>query len=288
MIIGSSLSMITWLPEIEKRKGNVSFTSFVLIRYLRSIPVVGACIMILVSFPNPSGSGVLFNYVQSNMTGNCVQHGWKELTFLSNQLATENLCFGVGWYLSADFQLYVASFVVIMTLYQNPRKGWILASLFISIGIFIQSFILYSNPQFNPIMVFSDPDMFGIIESMPTLHMHTNNYIVPYFIGLLVGYCIIRDIRLSEKYYNLFWFSSIFLLSIPSIVITCLLNSGIDHLTGVLIGPLFRALVALGFGLFVYMTWLDQSSKFIPNYFEVYKISDPYLHKSIFFLRYIQ
>ena len=263
MIIGSSLSMITWLPEIEKRNGKVSFSSFVLIRYLRSIPVVAACIMILVSFPTQPGSGVLFKHVHANMTANCIVNGWKELTFMSNQLPTESLCFGVGWYLSADFQLYVLSFFVIIAMYRNPKSGLKLALLFILAGVGIQSYILYQNPQYPPIMNFSDPDMKGIIESMPTLHMHTNNYIVPYFIGLIVGYCIIRNIELPREYFNLFWITSASLLTIPSIVITIILDSGASHLTCVFIGPIFRALIALGFGLFVYMTWLDQESKYL-------------------------
>lgn len=86
------------MPELFKRRGMLTFTQFVSIRILRTLPVTLACLFFIYSLPLiTSGGGPNLNVVQKNMTTNCIKNGWKELLFVSNHDSPSDICLVVGW-----------------------------------------------------------------------------------------------------------------------------------------------------------------------------------------------
>lgn len=54
-------------------------------------------------------------------------------------------CLTHAWYLGADFQLYLTSFFVLITLYKKPMLGVALTLVIIFVGMVAQGAIIYFN-----------------------------------------------------------------------------------------------------------------------------------------------
>ena len=139
--ISSLVSMLIWLPMFESRRGKVHFFSFVILRYLRMLPVIIGYQLIVFAF-NPFGHGPLSNYVHQNVSHNCLHNGWREIFLISNTLNERESCNVTGWYLSADFQLYILSFAIISIINRSPKRGIITGLIVCIIGMVIHGFFV--------------------------------------------------------------------------------------------------------------------------------------------------
>lgn len=155
-IFSGLLSCYSWHPELIKRGGNLSFALFAIARFLRTTPVIIATILMVLAFPASWGSGPNFAEVLHNVTTTCVNHAWKEMLYVSNSYDVTSVvssrfdvvsstasfasfqCLPHGWYISADFQLYLASFAVLTLLYKKPRAGVFVLFALIAFGFALQ------------------------------------------------------------------------------------------------------------------------------------------------------
>lgn len=253
------------MPELMKRRGKISFTTFVSIRILRTMPVTLACLLFIYSLPLiSSGGGPNLNVVQRNMTTNCINNGWKELLFISNHDSPSDICLVVGWYMSADFQLYVLSFFVIYFLYHNEKLALRLIIGSIVAGPVIQFIVMYVREVQPTVMMFSTNDPRGLWDLVQVLHFHAFNYISSYGIGLLLGYAIVKRWRVPQKWWPIGWKVSVFLLFgtlfLPDLLYddeTFVIDS---RFAEILFGSLIRTVMITGFAGIMIMGFSDPNA----------------------------
>ena len=93
-------------------------------RYCRIIPAYLVAIVIYWKVVVLTGSGPLWpNFV--DRTSDC-QYMWRNILFIENLFSMwgdMHYCFGWGWYLSNDFQLFVISLILIFIYAQHRFLG---------------------------------------------------------------------------------------------------------------------------------------------------------------------
>lgn len=166
---------------MKRRNGRIPFLIYVLVRWLRTLPVILACLMMIYACPNTS-SGPLFGLQLRNFTDNCNKCGWADVTGFSNKMRASEIvswrymlyilyilyiyvynikyihtwyrfhklelpfqCLPHAWYLSADFQLYVMSYFLVLLLFRKSMLG-IKVSVFIIFGSMVVHGVSLKGP----------------------------------------------------------------------------------------------------------------------------------------------
>ena len=256
------LTAITMIPFIKSMKepSPKIFAMATILRYLRLIPITMFSTMILIVTPlvTIKNSGIFHNSITESASNTCSTYVWYDIFFMSNFLKISQMCFPINWFLSADFQLAMITFPLILTLASDLRKGIKLASFYVFIGIVLEYYLI-SNFDRRILTQYHE------LSTYDTLHMSlcsTGNYIGSYVIALTVGTLIYRGIKIPflVKYNNAMQLASFGLLS-ASVILTY----PIDHWTYELwiknfIGSLIRTTDAFIVCLWFYLVWASDAS----------------------------
>ena len=137
--------------------------------------------------------------------------------FINNFIFPFAICVGPSWHVSADMQLFVFSPIFILALYHGGFAGVIVLALGIvgstaTIGV-VAGFMgaMYANPVI--------PKLF---EQAQYLHIQTFYRIIPYLVGILLGYILYKKYSIAKLkianstkcfIYILLWFVAIFFCS---------------------------------------------------------------------------
>jgi hypothetical protein len=168
------------------------FMTYVLLRALRTLPVMIAFILITFTFPIVGhGGGPLMKKMQETLSEKCFQHGWKDILFISNFESFHEMCMPVGWFMSADFQLYVVAFIYLKMLNTRPRIAFSLIATQVIAGILIHAWYL-DHVNVPSLLKLWTWDGYNNLHGYIKLFAHTFNYIAIYPIGVILGYCIVR------------------------------------------------------------------------------------------------
>lgn len=190
-IITSSLSVFMW--RMNKKDRKIGFLQFVLVRAFRSLPVI--LFMILFSLIMPDlgfNEGPQMDIWSANMSGNCYQNGLSELLFYSNFYLPPFMCSRTGWFVSSDMQLYIFSFLLVMFLC-NSRIGYkthkkVLNYSVAAATLFNFFFIYLNTPFVQKVLTVRREILIEDPFSLISLYFQTPQYILPYVIGMYLGY----------------------------------------------------------------------------------------------------
>lgn len=86
-----AVSYYTWFNILLVNHGKVSFTKYFMTRYLKTLPVIFAGILLVVAFPPLLGGGPLSQQNLVKVTNNCIKNYWSELLGFSNQISPSEM-----------------------------------------------------------------------------------------------------------------------------------------------------------------------------------------------------
>ena len=133
--IGGFLTGFLMLSKLRKMPMNKSsYFQILFHRWIRLWPAYLMAILFYWKISVRMGSGPLWNnYIE--LAENCSWSSWMNLLFIDNLLAGQNPCFGWGWYLACDFQVFLIMPFICWTYIRNKKQGRtaILALLAISV-----------------------------------------------------------------------------------------------------------------------------------------------------------
>ena len=263
-MISASLSVVSWLPEIEKKKGRLSVVSFLFLRAIRTLPVTIFCMLIIYSFPLVSfRAGPLMNHIQKNLTGLCIENGWKDLIFVANTGNPVYNCSAISWYASADFQLYALSFFTLILLYKKPKLGIYFTFFQIFAGIIIQGFVIWYYDVSPSITMFYTNDSQRMSHIFRTIYVQAYNNISVYAIGILLGYAIVKDVQIPEKWTKFCWILSTTLF-LGSVILPGFLFDGLDFVGSrfweIVVGAFFKIGPSAGLAGLLFLCWVQPDS----------------------------
>lgn len=214
-VVTACLSMIAILPEVKRRKGNISIVSLILVRALRTLPTICAYIILVFSLPWITTSNEpLDNPVQKDMIRRCTSNWWRELLFISNTVDIVDTCHQFAWFISADMQIAIVSSVSIVLFYSRPVTSFALIVLQLIASMILQHIYLDIKGITPKLLVFSQ-DANSIWVGFRDIYVKTVTYVPSYSIGLIFGILMANSIIIK----NINTVKYLMILS----VITCLI-----------------------------------------------------------------
>lgn len=267
IIMAASLSVLTWLPEFEKRKGKIDFKIFVTLRVLRTYPAIIAILLLIGSFPwiSIGSGGPVANYIQHFLIEIMWKNGWRELVFMSNFQDGFDMLIPVSWLVSADFQMYFASFFIVKLFYFKPQVGMKITLLTLLLAPFVHAFYLYKY-QITPTIYFlAKPVLDAAIRNLYYLHGHTINHVSAYCVGLILGYILHHKIEFSEvtRKWMLRFYATSLAIFIPAICLT-VDNDGhapFGRSVQMFVAAAHKPIGSMAFAMIFYMLWYHHDSK---------------------------
>lgn len=256
-VVSSALNVISWMPALEVRKGDISFISYLMIRVLRTYPVVITFLLLLGSFPwITSLGGPLTNYMQKTSIELMVKNGWKELLFISNFQHPNQMVIVVGWFISSDMQLYTFSFIIIYYLYKKPKIGITLGIISMISGILLQLIYLIKYDVSPTSFIINK--QFHVVENLFQMtHTNSINYVSSYAIGLLFGYLIYCKLTMSLKLQRIIYWTSIISLVITSILPIIIYdtegNTNYSRISELIFGIIYKPLICIALCALLYV-----------------------------------
>ncbi|XP_069691620.1 nose resistant to fluoxetine protein 6-like [Periplaneta americana] len=160
---------------------------FYIHRFLRVTPLLGAAILVHVSFLDKLGSGPILDFVYGKQEkANCVENWWVTILNVQNYVNSERKCITASWFLAVDTQLFWISPIFLLSLHKWPRFGLGLTITTCIAGIiaaFVESYTRHDNPNFIRFVAEVD---FGYS------YFHTHTRCPSWFVGILCGYLLHR------------------------------------------------------------------------------------------------
>ncbi|XP_078604979.1 nose resistant to fluoxetine protein 6-like isoform X2 [Branchiostoma floridae x Branchiostoma japonicum] len=187
LLLSGLLVTYLFMKQMKKTGGQFTWRDYglhVLHRYFRLTPVYAFLIMIFTCLTVYMGSGPWWalhdNWTMPSVRA-CQTYWWANLLYINNYVGQG--CFGHGWYLAVDMQLYVSLAGVLVILYKYPKVGAVVTCSLIGSGLFLSG-ILYH-------FVVNE----GGGDYVGTTYQWTITRMAPYFIGMLLGYWLFRTNR---------------------------------------------------------------------------------------------
>ncbi|XP_070501268.1 nose resistant to fluoxetine protein 6-like [Chironomus tepperi] len=202
-VMGALLMTWSTLRDCEKKQLNIP--RMIWRRYIRYTPIYAALILSVVSFSKVLLKGPFY----SDLSETCVKNWWLTLLHVQNYLQQKDMCLNHGWYLSADFQLFIISPFIIFIIHKYGKKFLIIpALLFLSTIIYLISIsIVYDIGM---------PAPSANQHYLDFIYFPTHSRAGPWFVGIILGYYLFinqgRKIAISKIFNGFMWIFSLSVL----------------------------------------------------------------------------
>jgi len=194
--IGGFLTGFLMLSKLRKMPMNRSnYFQILFHRWVRLWPAYLIAILFYWKISVRIGSGPLWNnYIE--IAENCSWASWISLLFLDNLIIGQSPCFGWGWYLACDFQIFLVLPLVCWTYIRNKKQGKIaILALFLISQTASYLYSIKTGVYFFPEAVFNESDMIAYMMSAypsPIVRMSTC------LVGLWLGF-LFKEYKEGQK-----------------------------------------------------------------------------------------
>lgn len=202
-VMGGLLATISTLNALEQKKLNVIRMMFH--RYLRYTPVLAALILYIVSISKFDFKGpIQADYVRTN----CIDNWWTALLHVQNYVNPHSQCASHSWYLSADFQLFILTPLLIIPVWKIGRKSWLalpFLALMPTIYILVLSYV--KDLRVKP------ASLEAAQISGKWIYYATHARAGPWLFGMTLGYILFKyrnkKIEINKTLNAILWITSI-------------------------------------------------------------------------------
>jgi peptidoglycan/LPS O-acetylase OafA/YrhL len=190
MVATGCFVVVSWIPLMVKER--ISFLRFVVERIVRTLPVVAVYLLFTQTLPMIRFGGPLMKHVQQSYADVCWKNGWKELLFINNYADVRETCLPVAWFISAEFQLYLMSFIILLLISKYPQHSVKIVTAVIVFGILVTG-MKFKRDRLS---VTLDARLITLGDGVRTIAAKTYNtvyYIGPYAIGMMLGLVLCKQ-----------------------------------------------------------------------------------------------
>ncbi|KAG5681173.1 hypothetical protein PVAND_010631 [Polypedilum vanderplanki] len=219
-LMGALLMTLSTLKDCEK--GNLNILRMIWKRYLRYTPVYAATMLVIICFSKYLITGP-HNF--EKLREPCVKNWWMLLLHIQNYLPADEMCLNHGWYLSADFQLFIISPFIILSIHKFGKKLLALP-IILCLGTII--YAMSMSFIFDMRLDTLDPDE-RLKYYIRYVYFQTQSRAGPWFIGIILGYFMYQNqgkiMKISKWIDITMWILSLCVLSSIVILRYVLFNS---------------------------------------------------------------
>ncbi|XP_074034534.1 O-acyltransferase like protein [Leptinotarsa decemlineata] len=251
----SSWLLTNQICNIREAHGKFTLKQVFLIiinRYFRLVSTVIVLITLLNTswfhyFVGPNN----FDIMNFHLLG-CKKNWHATILFFNNIYDIKDMCVGTTWYLSADFQMYVAH---VMVLYISFKYNFNLKKVFLSLLFIyytVYGLMIYINDTDLIFKTFIRNFEYGkllVSHHFNVLYLSTYSIWLSSWVGMILGSCYFKICRKGFSPNNVaikFSIPLFFILTLMAIGLTLLTFRGI---TSAILGPLVKLFFASGIGM---------------------------------------
>lgn len=181
-------AFVGFFSRVNSKRGLLSTSEFVLAlvsRFLRTVPTVLGCYLLILAVPRSLGSGPLWNSSLDKIRHNCLTGAWREVTYTQNMINPSDMCLMPSWIVAPDLHFFVMSIFLLALYKYHSFLCKILLALGVLLGVMSQAlYLVYTN---SPGLIdFTKYDR-ARFNHHSGIHTNTVNYISSYMLGLLVA-----------------------------------------------------------------------------------------------------
>lgn len=208
-LMGALLATMSIMQAVER--GTLSIPRMIYHRYIRYTPVWAAVILYIVSISKFTVSGPMGSTV--DLSSGCKKYWWASLLHIQNYIDAPNQCFNPGWYLSADFQLYIITpFLVYPAIKYGWKYLWSIPTLGLMSSIYVLVISLVNE-------IYYSARKAGDFEFIATwIYFPTHARIGPWMVGITLGYILYKQrnqrLQISKGVNAALWIASLSILLI--------------------------------------------------------------------------
>lgn len=196
-VIGGCLLVYLWFKGMDDAKGKpikspLFWVMFYVHRFIRLTPVYMIILGIDATLYKYAANGPLWNG-RGLDADNCKANWWTNLLYINNLVELDNMCMSWTWYLANDFQFYLFSPLLLLSLWYSELMGFILGGAALLLSGIIQAAQSMPN-NWPPISIFSaDPNQFDIADAYwKAVYVKPWIRCRPYIVGMLLGYILYK------------------------------------------------------------------------------------------------
>jgi len=187
------------LSKLRNMKiGFKSFGQLFFHRWLRLWPAYFVAILFSWKLSVYMGKGVLwYSYVAGAQA--CDEDYWKNMLFLDNATTYSDSCFGWGWYLSNDFQMFLIAPFICWIYFKNRQRSFnIIWALILVSTMAAYNYSSNSGVYFLLQMFTGGASSGDVNDYMANYYGNTIVRMSPYLLGLYLGF-IFKEFKQGKK-----------------------------------------------------------------------------------------
>ncbi|KAG8198740.1 hypothetical protein JTE90_023505 [Oedothorax gibbosus] len=175
----------------SKTKDTIRWSLVYFQRYIRITPVYIVVLMFYATMYSHLGSGP--HWVNFDTDPACSKNWWWNVLYINNFQQTSEQCVEWSWYLASDFQFFLISPILLVSLMRKPKVGYIVLAAFLSVAIisnFVVTHYLSLTAGFEKINSFDEwQEYFSrLYSTLDYIHKRPYTAISPYLVGIMLAY----------------------------------------------------------------------------------------------------
>lgn len=207
-LMGALLMTTSTLKSLDKKKLNIP--RMILHRYLRYTPVFAALILYIVSLSKFTIHGPM---QVDDMKDQCEKYWWSALLHIQNYVNPNEQCAGHSWYLSADFQLFIVSPLLIFPAW---KYGWRLLMIMPALALMSSLYVL--TISLTKTIHVDHSTLAEMLAYSSLIYNATHARLGPWMVGIVLGYTLHKTkdktIVVSKKLNSSLWLTSLSVLTL--------------------------------------------------------------------------
>uniref|UniRef100_A0AAG5DK72 Acyltransferase 3 domain-containing protein n=1 Tax=Anopheles atroparvus TaxID=41427 RepID=A0AAG5DK72_ANOAO len=216
LAMSGTLLAIQFLDFAEQRNGRVGFLYVpmaIVIRYIRLTPVYAFVMLFHATWLSKLQVGPLWRWGSETEQAYCRRNWWTNLLYINNYVRADQPCVQQGWYLGAEFQIFIIAMIMLVTIVKFPRlKIAILAVVLTAAYTVPAIFIYYQNLDGTFVITLEAQryilwfDRYYLQAYIPT-HVNFGNYMLGVLTGLIYVELRKRSINLANnRTFRIVWY----------------------------------------------------------------------------------
>lgn len=141
------------------------------------------------------GDGPVYDKFTSQLLNACRTNWWKNLLLVNNYDETPDLCLVHTWFLSADFQLHLIAYPLIVLLSVSETLGLLFNFTLIFGGAIVPAMLHYQRHAPATLSAFIEVLSKHFFEDMKYLYYPVHIHLSSYFVGFMLGYLLLKRLK---------------------------------------------------------------------------------------------
>uniref|UniRef100_A0A182QFB6 Acyltransferase 3 domain-containing protein n=1 Tax=Anopheles farauti TaxID=69004 RepID=A0A182QFB6_9DIPT len=218
LAMSGALLAIQFIDFADKRNGRVSFLYVpiaIVYRYVRLTPVYAFVILLHATWLLKLQTGPLWRWGAETEQAFCRRNWWTNLLYVNNYVNPNQPCVQQGWYLGAEFQIFIIALIVLVAIVRFPRIKIALLTFVIGAAYVVPAYFIYHQRLQGAFLVTLEAqryilwyDKFYLQAYIPT-HINFGNYMLGVLTGLIYHELRKRSFNLAgSRVFRFVWYAN--------------------------------------------------------------------------------